>query len=78
MRALFPVEGYGFLETADGHDVYFHENSVLNNAFGRLEVGDEVRFHEEGGEEGPQASTVELIGSEGKQESSFLNSASQT
>ena len=29
-----------------------------NRGFGRLEVGDEVRFVEEPGEKGPQASTV--------------------
>jgi len=54
---LFANEGYGFLETPDGREVYFHENSVLDG-FERLAVGSEVRFKEEKGEEGPQASTV--------------------
>jgi hypothetical protein len=26
---------FGFLEAADGHEVYFHGNSVLDGAFGR-------------------------------------------
>jgi cold shock CspA family protein/ribosome-associated translation inhibitor RaiA len=56
---LMPWEGYGFLEAEDGHEVYFHRNSVLNGGFDRLEVGDQVRFAEEEGDEGPQASTVE-------------------
>lgn len=56
---LMPWEGYGFLEAEDGHEVYFHRNSVLNGGFDRLEVGDPVRFAEEEGDEGPQASTVE-------------------
>ncbi|HSF16001.1 MAG TPA: HPF/RaiA family ribosome-associated protein [Vicinamibacteria bacterium] len=59
---LFPEEGYGFLETADGREIYFHENSVLDGAFGQLEVGTEVRFAEEQGEKGPQASTVTVVG----------------
>jgi cold shock CspA family protein/ribosome-associated translation inhibitor RaiA len=52
--------GYGFLETSDGREIYFHCNSVLDRAFDRLEPGAEVRFAEEQGEQGPQASTVIL------------------
>ncbi len=55
---LFPRAGYGFLETADGREIYFHERSVLGDAFRRLRVGSAVRFVEEPGLEGPQASTV--------------------
>jgi len=58
VRVLFPWEGYGFLETRDGREVYFHRNSVLDGAFDRLEVGSTVRFVEEPGEKGPQATTV--------------------
>ena len=32
----------------------------LDRFYGRLEVGDPVRFHEETGDEGPQASTVHV------------------
>jgi len=59
---LFPEEDYGFIEAADGREVYFHANSVLNGGFGRVEVGSEVEFVEEAGEKGPQASTVRVIG----------------
>jgi cold shock CspA family protein len=55
-------DDYGFIETADGREVYFHRNSVLDNAFDQLTVGCEVRFVEEMGEKGPQASTVRLVG----------------
>ena len=55
-------ENCGFIETADGREVFFHRNSVLDDAFDRLTVGSEVRFFEEMGEKGPQASTVRLIG----------------
>jgi ribosomal subunit interface protein len=61
---LFPEEGYGFIRTPDGREVYFHQNSVLNDGFAKLEVGSEVRYAvaEGEGEDGPQASTVRLIG----------------
>jgi cold shock CspA family protein len=53
---------YGFIETPDGRQVYFHRNAVLDDAFDELTVGTEVRFEEEAGEKGPQASTVSLAG----------------
>lgn len=61
---LFPQDGYGFVERADGVDVYFHENSVSGDAFDVLEVGDEVRLvvAAEMGEQGVQASTVTRVG----------------
>ena len=58
---LFPEEGYGFLETPDGREVYFHRNSVIDSGFDRLEIGTEVRFAEESGEQGPQASAVIIV-----------------
>jgi ribosomal subunit interface protein len=58
IHLLFPDKGYGFIMTAEGREISFNENSVLNNHFKRLKVGDEVRFVEEMGEKGPQASTV--------------------
>ncbi len=54
------ASGYGFIETPDGREIYFHRNSVLDADFDRLDVGELVRFHEEGGEKGPQASTVRV------------------
>ena len=54
--------GYGFIGTPDGREIYFHRNSVLNAGFDRLEVGAPVRYHEEAGEKGPQASTVHVEG----------------
>jgi len=55
---LFPEDGYGFLRTSEGREIYFNERSVLKGAFPRLRVGSLVRFAEEAGDEGPQASTV--------------------
>lgn len=59
---LFPDEGYGFLRTGEGDEIYFHKNSVLNEAFSRLTLGSPVTFTEEKGEKGWQASTVRYVG----------------
>ena len=61
ITALFPDKGYGFLTSPEGYDVYFHENSVVNKDFKKLEIGMEVRFAEEMGEKGPQASSVVVL-----------------
>jgi ribosomal subunit interface protein len=55
---IFPEEGYGFLVTPEGREVYFHENSVLNHKFRELSIGTPVTFSEGAGEEGAQASSV--------------------
>lgn len=58
---LAPEEDYGFLQTIDGEEIYFHRNSVLQDAFDQLEVGSVVTFVEEKGDKGTQASTVKII-----------------
>jgi cold shock CspA family protein len=59
---LHPEEGYGYIETRDGSEVYFHKNSVIEGDFDDIEVGNRVAYVEEQGEKGPQASTVKLLG----------------
>lgn len=59
---LDPSGEFGFLESSDGREIYFHRNSVLDGAFSHLAVGTRVTFAEEAGEKGPQASTVKLLG----------------
>jgi cold shock CspA family protein/ribosome-associated translation inhibitor RaiA len=53
--------GFGFIESADGREIYFHRNSLVNYNFDKLECGTSVRFTEESGDEGPQASSVIAI-----------------
>lgn len=62
VRRIFPDEGYGFLETGDGRELYFHRNSVLDDGFARLKPGTRVVFAEEMGDKGPQASMVRQAG----------------
>jgi len=59
---LFPDRGYGFIESEDGQEIYFHQNSVLGARFDKLVIGTRVRFAEEDGDKGPQASTVHIVG----------------
>ena len=51
----------GRIETGDGRLIYFHRNSVLGGRFEDLTTGTRVRFAEESGDLGPQASTVHVI-----------------
>lgn len=55
-----PGGEFGFLEAADGHEVYFNCNSVLENR-ANIAVGARVSYVEELGEKGPQASTVRVL-----------------
>lgn len=58
-------EDHGFLEDRGGLEVYFHKNSVLDGGFAKMKVGTRVAFKEEPGAQGPQASTVTLLGKHG-------------
>ncbi len=55
-------EEYGMIETVDGREVYFHRHSVVNADFDKLKIGDSVRFNEEMGDLGAQASSVLVEG----------------
>jgi ribosomal subunit interface protein len=60
---IFHDRGYGFIASeGDGHEVYFHRNSILVGRFDRMGIGTRVRFAEEDGDQGPQASTVYVVG----------------
>ena len=59
---LLQDQDSGRLETEDGRELYFHRNSVLGGGFDKLRVGEVVRYAEEQGDKGPQASTVHPSG----------------
>ncbi|HTO43771.1 MAG TPA: cold shock domain-containing protein, partial [Burkholderiales bacterium] len=58
---LDSAQGFGRIETEDGRLIYFHRNSLIDGRFEDLTTGTEVRFAEEVGDLGPQASTVYVI-----------------
>jgi ribosomal subunit interface protein len=55
---LRPEADHGFILTHTGTQLYFHRNSVMNNGFDLLRVGDPVHFVEAAGDTGPTASKV--------------------
>ena len=58
---FFPLQGYGFIEAADGREIYFHRNAISDVEFHAADVGSHVFFSEEEGDAGPQASAVHLV-----------------
>ncbi|MGE0714214.1 MAG: HPF/RaiA family ribosome-associated protein [Alphaproteobacteria bacterium] len=63
-RVLRLFDDYGFIETSEGDEVYFHANAVVDGGFAHLTVGAAVRLVIVEGEsaKGPQASTVIPLG----------------
>jgi ribosomal subunit interface protein len=62
VEKIFADEGYGFIRALeDDRQFYFHANSVLHDDFARITVGAEVRFVAEQGEDGPQATSVQVV-----------------
>lgn len=55
---IFKDEGYGFVESLDGRELYFHRDNLSEGDFDRLTVGTEVQFIEDIGSEGYQAKRV--------------------
>lgn len=58
IKNVSPFESYGFILSADGREVYFHENSLKDMAIDNLSEGDSVTFGETAGDKGPQATWV--------------------
>jgi ribosomal subunit interface protein len=55
---LLAEEGYGFIATPDGRELYFSRENVVHPSFDELVDGVEVQFIEEMAAEGPQAKRV--------------------
>ena len=62
ISAIVEETGWGEIAAADGREIAFHRNSLVDAKFKDLKPGVEVRFTEAQGEEGPVASTVHVIG----------------
>jgi cold shock CspA family protein len=58
VATLVAEKNYGFLEVGDGSEIYFHRNSVANDGFDRLKIGERVTYAEAEGDQGPQATFV--------------------
>lgn len=58
---LFAEEGYGFIETSDGREVFFSQESVNKDGWNSIDVGSAVRLSEAEGDKGPYALSVTVI-----------------
>ncbi|MEJ2430450.1 MAG: cold-shock protein [Deltaproteobacteria bacterium] len=51
-------KGYGFIEQANGPDVFVHHSGINGSGFKSLNEGDNVTFEIEQGKKGPSAVNV--------------------
>jgi cold shock CspA family protein/ribosome-associated translation inhibitor RaiA len=54
----FSEEGFGFIESEEGREVYFNRDNCVHPAFEELDIGRQVQFLVVEGSEGPQAKRV--------------------
>ena len=54
-------KGYGFIEQADGDDLFVHYTAINMSGFKVLNEGDQVSFEIEQTDRGPAAKNVEKI-----------------
>ena len=61
---VFADEGYGYVQTSDGLEVYFNRNAVPDDGFADLEAGTEVRvtLAPDDSGDGPRAQYVKAVG----------------
>ena len=55
-------KGYGFIERAEGDDIFVHFTAIQAEGFRNLEEGQRVEFDVEQSAKGPQAKDVVVIG----------------
>jgi CspA family cold shock protein len=55
------AKGFGFIERAEGGDVFVHFSSIKAEGFKSLEKGQKVEFTVGDGPKGPQAQEVTLV-----------------
>jgi CspA family cold shock protein len=54
-------KGYGFIQRAEGEDVFVHFNAIVGDGFKNLEEGQRVEFTVAQGQKGLQAENVTVI-----------------
>ncbi len=55
------TKGYGFIERAEGEDVFVHYSAIQGDGYRNLEEGQQVEFSVERGPKGLQAVDVVVI-----------------
>ena len=54
-------KGFGFIERAEGEDVFVHYNAIVGDGYRNLEEGQRVEFSVVNGQKGLQAADVVVI-----------------
>jgi CspA family cold shock protein len=54
-------KGYGFIERAEGDDVFVHFSAITMDGYRSLQEGQHVQFDVEQGDKGLQAKNVSVI-----------------
>lgn len=55
-------KGFGFIETPNGTDLFFHSSSLEGGTYDELREGQVVEYTEGRGPKGPCAERVQLVG----------------
>jgi CspA family cold shock protein len=55
-------KGFGFIETPNGQDLFFHSSAVADGRFDELVEGQHVTYDEGRGPKGPCAERVQPVG----------------
>lgn len=55
------AKGFGFIDTEDGNDLFFHMSNVEGTSFEKLQEGQRVSYTAGHGPKGPRAENVRLI-----------------
>lgn len=55
------TKGYGFIQRAEGKDVFVHFSAINVTGYRTLEEGQQVEFEVVQGEKGPQAQNVTIL-----------------
>ncbi len=54
-------KGYGFIEQADGKDLFVHYTGIKGDGFKNLQEGESVQFEVADGDKGPKAVNVVIV-----------------
>ncbi|MFZ5787079.1 MAG: cold-shock protein [Acidobacteriota bacterium] len=54
-------KGFGFIDTGDGNDIFFHRSAVEGCTYDELREGQRVSFTPSQGPKGPRAEKVQVI-----------------
>jgi len=66
------AKGYGFIERADGEDVFVHYSSIVGEGYRSLTEGSEVEFDIEEDPKGPRAANVVVTKAAPSNDSPFV------